>query len=418
MCVNRSTQLVAVVLYGLLLAVFIAQLSIYTANQQLLSELEEKLAAKINEASINHIPSLSTEKFTTFLANRINRDLSTIQPLGPSIIQSCQALVIDINGKTFSHKVNFTNIHQFHWLITGQPQSLSLGLTCHIQKPALFILTGLVSTLTMILLSVVSRPLTGKRKTLVTKLRREGLKPKQAYTLTSSLKRYTADQWLVFEQVFEPTNISLIDSIRFLNRGYLRELNMEQIAWLTLGLKHYAGDLYAAAIVAKSPNRLMFCLDNHSITLHGIEIKLSTTPFFYYLWYACRRCQSETTEGWTINPPSNRADKVAAAELIQLMEQFDGHNKAINDLNSKGLRSKTLDQNRSKLKEELLQVLDETLIHEYLFDVQRDAQTARFKYRLALPASHLQAHYRGRLISLAALTTAYQTSLPTSKKLA
>ncbi len=43
-----------------------------------------------------------------------------------------------------------------------------------------------------------------------------------------------------------------------------------------------------------------------------------------------------------------------------------------------------LDQNRSKVKEELVRVMGEELAAPYLFRMERDPATARYRYRLAL----------------------------------
>ena len=67
------------------------------------------------------------------------------------------------------------------------------------------------------------------------------------------------------------------------------------------------------------------------------------------------------------------------------MQHYGGHGKAINDLQSNGLKAKTLDQNRSKIKDELVSVLGETLAADYLFETARDAQSGRSKYRIKLP---------------------------------
>jgi len=54
-----------------------------------------------------------------------------------------------------------------------------------------------------------------------------------------------------------------------------------------------------------------------------------------------------------------------------------------------GLKGKTLDQNRNKIKTELQRVL-EGLACDYLFDSERDERTARYRYSLKLPASKLK----------------------------
>ena len=67
-----------------------------------------------------------------------------------------------------------------------------------------------------------------------------------------------------------------------------------------------------------------------------------------------------------------------------MFEKYGGHAKAASEPQEKGLRAKTLDQNRSKIKDELVRHLCEELALPYLFDVQRDLRTARFNYRISL----------------------------------
>ncbi|MAD45152.1 MAG: hypothetical protein CMI02_05845 [Oceanospirillaceae bacterium] len=156
-------------------------------------------------------------------------------------------------------------------------------------------------------------------------------------------------------------------------------------AWLLKALEQYPDQPDQVVRVACSPARLHFDTAAQTAEIHGIPLRLPLTPFLYYLWYAGIRADSPADEGWFTNPPTNRPDYEQGRRLSQLMQHYGGHGKAINDLQSNGLKAKTLDQNRSKIKDELVSVLGETLAADYLFETARDAQSGRSKYRIKLP---------------------------------
>jgi len=93
-----------------------------------------------------------------------------------------------------------------------------------------------------------------------------------------------------------------------------------------------------------------------------------------------------------MNPRSNRPDRAAGEELARLMWNFSGHAKASSLLESVGMRAKTLDQNRSKIKDEIVAALGAELASRYLFEQRRDPRSSRMSYRLGLRAEQLVIH--------------------------
>jgi hypothetical protein len=177
-----------------------------------------------------------------------------------------------------------------------------------------------------------------------------------------------------------------------------RALTPEQQAWLVqawlMQVRCLRGDVDEVAreldrsyAVALAETSLQFDVKQQTLRVRGLGVQLSKTPFFYYYWYAL--CRSEGG-GWFANPPSNRPDQEAGHKLADLMQAHQGNAKAINELLESGLRSKTLDQNRNKIKEELVAALGETLVEPYLFVSERNARDARSRYRLALEPSQIQ----------------------------
>ena len=87
---------------------------------------------------------------------------------------------------------------------------------------------------------------------------------------------------------------------------------------------------------------------------------------------------------------SNRPDRAVGAEIAALMSRFDGHARAINDLEQNGLKARTLDQNRNKIKDEIVAVLGESLASAYLFEASRHPDGVRMRYRLGLEAARIR----------------------------
>lgn len=166
----------------------------------------------------------------------------------------------------------------------------------------------------------------------------------------------------------------------------------QRLSWLLLGIKRHGYTLHGlrqALAIALAPATMRFDHRQHTVTIHGVALALPKTPYFYYAWYAALRLDPHT-QGWLLNPATDRPDRASATPLIQLMTSASGHQKAINDLTEHGLRAKILDQNRNKVKDELYRELGESLATEYLFESERDARTARYRYRLSCPPSRIK----------------------------
>jgi len=169
----------------------------------------------------------------------------------------------------------------------------------------------------------------------------------------------------------------------------VRALTPEQLEWFVLTLKQSPGEFELALAVAQADPELIFDIAKRQLRIHGLPINLTKTPYCYYLWYAKRRLLG-IEDGWITNPPSHRPERKDVDEIAHLMALCQGHAKAINELNNHGLRAKTLDQNRNKIKEELVQILGEYRAQDYLFTSQKDLASGRGRYRLALAASNIQ----------------------------
>ncbi|WP_339866940.1 hypothetical protein [Pseudohongiella nitratireducens] len=147
---------------------------------------------------------------------------------------------------------------------------------------------------------------------------------------------------------------------------------------------------------ANASDCIQFHHDRQSVSIRGIEVPLSRTPYFYYALYAHQRHDDAQRNfsacddnGWILNPASGRANPEHTRLLLNLMKTHDGHQKAIKELEAHGVRAKTMDQNRNKVKEELIKVLGESVAEQYLFETRRDSRTGRNHYRLKTSATKI-----------------------------
>ncbi len=164
-------------------------------------------------------------------------------------------------------------------------------------------------------------------------------------------------------------------------------LDAAQIEWFILGLRNDPGNVSGALDLAAAEDSLVIDLTELKLSVHGLPVPMSGTPLFYFAWYAMRRLSGD---GWITNPASNRPDLVLGQELVELMSRFDGHAKAINDLERTGLRAKTLDQNRSKIKDDIVGVLGQKLAQAYLFEASKHQNGIQMRYRLQVEALNIR----------------------------
>ncbi len=163
-------------------------------------------------------------------------------------------------------------------------------------------------------------------------------------------------------------------------------LEGETLSWFITAIKQGL-PIDQSLEIAAQDDSLAFDLARQQLLIHGLSVPFPKTPLFYYFWYARRKADNT---GPFLNPSQNKPDPVAGAELAAIMDAHNGHLKAIHDLEDAGLKGKTLDQNRNKIKEELTQLLGDDLARRYLFRSERDPKTARYLYELALPAGFIR----------------------------
>ncbi|MCS6211587.1 hypothetical protein [Shewanella baltica] len=353
------------------------------AIDELSTFLAVHLPTKIDVALTNNLDHLATN-----LVQRLQQDLAVILPTsGFSMLAQCHTQLLELNG----NRINQASLFSQNFIIpdlahTNQYAKFSMNCTpnwLNIMVLPIF----LTSTLLYALLRLPT-PLSAQQQRWFTRFIDSQLGHNTALQCARDIQPLDMPEDSLLEQLFNMGNVNEKYLAQLSRDARFCQLHAEQLPWLHLALSIPDATIEHAFAVALSPSTLDFYLANGDIKIHGLAIKLPQTPLFYYYWYAQLRHHplDPLGEGWFGNPASHRSDPFQAQVLIQLMQQFQGSSKAIADLQEHGLRGKILDQNRNKLKAKLVEILGEELAKPYLFEAQRDMKTARFKYRLALPA--------------------------------
>ncbi|MDF3123831.1 hypothetical protein [Rheinheimera sp. 1928-s] len=363
--------LAAGLLCALLLTVILAY---FTATEKLSAALEQQLPAVVNKAlEDNHG---FQQKVVPYLLEQLNADLSgiSLQP-GSVLINRCAVTLFQI-GEGAAPDSSRT----MQWLSGTHPRFARFEIHCVLNTAGISVASAVILLFLLVSAWLIPAPVSLQRERYITKALQSGCSMAEALTLTQPLQAVvTAERLGFLEQLLEQ-HFSFADAmaLAFCSSEYWDpDCDLQ---WLKLGWHIYPADCRRAFQIAKAPALLEFQLSRSSVMVHGVTIELPRTPLLYYYWYAIQRVQ--TAEGWVLNPASNKPDLVLAQDISQLMEQWQGHKKAIQDLQEQGLKAKTLDQNRSKIRDELVSVLGAELAHPYLFDSQKSVRTGRFSYRL------------------------------------
>ncbi|WOX04588.1 hypothetical protein [Microbulbifer pacificus] len=331
------------VLLWVLLSIGFCALAAWQAERSLARDLSAQLNQSLPEKLALALQArLSDDDLSQWVAHRLDQDLQSLTPAsGLPLVRHCAARVtqlVDDGGAAAWGDIRVL------WHMGSEPRSTWLALDCQYNWPLLAASQSLLALLLIVAIALLPRPLSRAQRGRIAQLTERGLSPLQARSVSETL---TDDQLL----------------------------------WFDRALQCNGGDTDQALAAAAMDHQLEFDCASQQVRVHGILVKLAKTPFFYYLWYARLRQQGD---GWLLNPPVNRPDREGADSLIELMSEHGGHAKSINDLRDNGLRAKTLDQNRNKIRDELISALGEDLAAAYLFESERDMKSGRYRYRLAI----------------------------------
>jgi hypothetical protein len=199
-------------------------------------------------------------------------------------------------------------------------------------------------------------------------------------------ERLTSRQQAALARLHSPENRNYEQALRVACLPAMSSFSDEAMSWFVLALERNANTTQAEGL-ARHSDIVEIDLTRGVLSIHGMQVPLSGTPLFYYGWYALKRLSGE---GWITNPRSNRPDVSAGTEVAALLRRHGGHAKAISDLELHGLKARTLDQNRSKIKDGITAALGDKLAEKYLFAARKDPLTRRMSYRLNLPREYIE----------------------------
>lgn len=270
-------------------------------------------------------------------------------------------------------------------------REVNAAVSCSPNPLLAVICAGLLGLLFWLLDRHLPAPLTGWQAQWLGYLTRRGYSWEAARAqlgeFDSARLHLNSLQLEALEQLHVPERDNFTSALRVLGDARVAQMDAVQMSWLLLGLTRHPDEPERAIALAQTAESLIIDLPQMRLQIRGEIVPMSGTPLFYYAWYALGR---SAADGWLTNPASNRPDLVAGRELAALMERHGGHARAINDLENVGLKAKTLDQNRSKIKEELVTALGEELAAHYLFETERHPDGVHMRYRLRLPTEHIQ----------------------------
>jgi len=262
-------------------------------------------------------------------------------------------------------------------------REVELALGCSLNGTAALLVAALLGVQFLVIGWLLPPPLSRRHRRWINRLLGEGYSGQRAFELVSGLDaaqlRLNSAQRRCLELLHEPDAGNFASAMAVAGDARVAALAPGDIDWLVLGLARAPGDLDAAlGLAAVRGPEVVLDLPRATLAIRGLPLAVGATPFFYYAWYALARLEGD---GWLANPAANRPDRAAGQALAQLMSRYGGHGRAINDLEENGLRARTLDQNRSKLKDDLVAALGEELAAPYLFESSREGGQTRYRLR-------------------------------------
>lgn len=369
-------------------------MSIFTlgwSKWTLLSSVQQQYAQTYEHLTPSKIYTGSgDDESTRFIINKMTQELSGFLVTSP----------VSVLGQCGVHQISarYGLIDSARWIHRG---TLKLvledpyhhlnyvgDLDCRINWGILLLSQTLIAALLWALIVWLPKPLGAEATALIGRLEQHGWSKRHA----KQLGRLSPEIRKVIDKIYAHPALSEMDAdnVLLLMKHYqLVSISAHQLDWLAVNFRHGQNEDKSFFNVFAMTPQLTFNVDQRLLSINGIAIKLTSTPYYYYLWYAQKR-QHGGEQCWVVNPLTTKADTTLGAELILLMQQNGGHGKAINDLVRNGLTAKKLDQNRNKIKDEIIAVLGEELAAPYLFEARREATSQRYSYRIALQSEKIK----------------------------
>lgn len=323
------------------------------------------------------------------LAQHINNQLTHYIETGPlALVQDCQLNLTRIDDLAIPNNIQQTPIHRFitvAFLRNHINRTVESRLDCQYNPASWTLVVASLMTIFSLLWLTGIRPLNRFQSIWFQHLINAGYSGSRARRAILPLQGQQLDfndnQRQCFEAIHQANHFNAAIALRQASLPAVRQLNSRDLHWLLTALRWNNADFEQALQLASTPDRLVIDLPEVKISIRGVDIPMAKTPLLYFAWYAMARTQGD---GWITNPASNKPNKDLGTALASFMWRYKGHAKAIGDLEEMGLKAKTLDQNRSKIKDDICAALGETLANDYLFEVDKSGPAGRSRYRLLL----------------------------------
>jgi len=363
-----------------------------TSNRWLENEARSLLYVHLSEVLDENLFSDGrgrvNKEFALFpLGNKINEQIHDAISFGPfGLHQQCALAVSSIDGLRIAEQPTVAHSVLTVSIIRNQfARRVEASLACDTNYPVLVADCCLFALVFFGFYRLRPRPLERWRTQLFEWLRGQGYDAKAARLIVMEFH----ESMLEFDE-YQHDILNLVHDARKRNAreaivaaiAYKSELTdpLDRL-WYTTALHWENSSPDKALSLAKKTDTVVVDLVKSKLTIRGLEIPLRKTALLYYGWYARALHDGD---GWITNPASNKPDIEQGAKLAEFMWRFNGHAKAISDLEQSGLKATTLDQNRCKIKDEITATLGQELAQAYLFQAAKDKHRGRTRYRLAL----------------------------------
>lgn len=379
-------------LLSILLAVFMVAASQAVLEEAVHEKVRQHLLLTLDEAHFGN-------------AQDGGNDQEALQRIGQQMNTALQDLVV--NHWYASQKecvvrlrriddVTINDENMQHDIIVSLPRNqiereIVVGLTCSTSWQGAGAISVLLGFLFLVISLLVPPPLSKAHRQWINYLLERGYSGMEAFAMVhryaASSLVMNATQSVCLEQMHDSEQRNFGSVLKVVTDDRVAALGEVEVDWFLLGLRGDPDRVSGALELASATDSVEIDLHEMKLSIRGLPVPIGGTPLFYYAWYAMRR---QDGDGWITNPASNRPDTVLARELVELMSRCNGHGKAINDLERTGLKARTLDQNRSKIKDDIVAALGEKLATAYLFEASRHPDGIHMRYRLQVDSRHIR----------------------------
>lgn len=397
-----------VLLLGWLLAAAVASICLYQFTYERFStglqqEINQHLLMSFDEVLFSDESGrINDRRSILYVGQQINQALKTVvEPTWFAAFRPSHISLLSVDGIRIGTQHDATDDSSqrlsFELPRNHVPRSVLVSYHCELNLLPFLVVWTLLAVLLAMIYFLAPVPMSYRQRKWLDYLTDRGYDDELAYDVVKPCSEQWLNlnnqQWQVFNALHRPEKYNYSQAIAIAGDSTVINFSELQMTWFMRSLNDSADEADMSSVMANAlalvsaADRVVIDLEHSCLTIHDRNIPVAKTPLFYYAWYAGKLLAGD---GWMINPQSNKPDKQQGLELAELMWKHKGHAKAISDLEQAGLKAKTLDQNRSKIKEELVGALGEELAGHYLFDTEKDTDTGRTRYRLKLSAEQIE----------------------------